>query len=61
MVDINVIIVTALMSLFVMVMAVADLVRLIMERRDRRVYPFFAYRGEVIIYDKKHLDELEEV
>lgn len=69
----------ALMGLFVAIMAIADLIRLIIERRDRPCveqppslsralsrwrshdYPFFAYRGEVVIYDRKHLDELDEV
>ncbi len=79
MIDSDLVIVAALAALFVMIMAIADLIRLIIERRDRPCveqppslsralsrwrshdYPFFAYSGEVIIYDRKHLDELEEV
>jgi hypothetical protein len=61
MVESDLIIVTGLMVLFAMVIAISDLARLIIARRDRRDYPFFAYSGEVIIYDRKHLDELDEV
>ena len=57
----DLIIVTALMALFAAVMAIADLMRLIMERQGRRNYLFFAHSDEVIVYDRKHLDELDEV